>query len=927
MKIALVIALAVLFFMPVSGYINTFHPEKNNVVAELNRQIEIPPGGDYYIHFSPEKGIDVKNVSYIHNLTQKEKRAVARAPSWLQRELAKQFKFIGEEYADLLLSVDKKYVDEIAFSIAYSPVGDIPSPEILYDNAYFIYENDRHLDYVKVVDVNSGSNYYSTLQYKIIEDGKEKEIFCPPSIYYWFVVSPRATVENADYVYNKFWREYLFYHNDIGYPLLMEKLHNIKYLWDCKSYYPPAYRTWNWSLKNHPTAIEAINYWVGKSITALAIDGRPLQPNEVYHGHNGLCGEIQEIAVAAQRAALIPTAPINCLGEDHVWREFYERGWHECDNWWADKGGSVDNFDEYRYRWDKIISALFAWKGDSSIYDVTDHYIHKEDRGNVKVIVKDCFGNPVDGVRIMVFGSWKANDFKDKMWDKMVGKLWSLMPEKIKDKWEDEYEKAKKWYHEHIPGLIPWVLPSIWNYTDMEGKCMFHLGEGHSYLFALQKDDVIYFGPWAVGKSNAFHYIITIFPNETREIKITFVIPDGMPLVKKENVLPSLSSGDYEINVSFDTSAYQIQRNVWDWKYGREEVSPYIKFFIVDKENFEKYEQGEKFDCYEYCYSPSNKITFNASNKEWYLIFKNDARRSIVLVNFSLNVKTNVGGDYICINKPWSDVFDVPTFNIGDVVTIEGVSTCNGIIQINNQTFDVHDHWKIYWNTSFLRPGKYTIKAKCGNFEKEYEICLVDASPPILKLNALDKKIFEGNVLIKGRAYDNVGVDKVELEIDGKVIPLEKNFSYSWNGSVGEHIINIKATDWQGLETVEKASVIINESGRKWGPVINEIFYSPKEPTNESNIIVYANITKGSPFGIKKVEIEINGKIKEMFRYGDNPVQSRDEEDPLKNESNSPCYGIELGQFESGSIIKFLVKAFDNANNVAISKEMIIHVK
>jgi len=39
-------------------------------------------------------------------------------------------------------------------------------------------------------------------------------------VYYWFVVHPRITFEDAEYVYGKSWREYLFYHNDIQYPLL-----------------------------------------------------------------------------------------------------------------------------------------------------------------------------------------------------------------------------------------------------------------------------------------------------------------------------------------------------------------------------------------------------------------------------------------------------------------------------------------------------------------------------------------------------------------------------------------------------------------------------------------------------------------------------------------------------------------------------------
>jgi hypothetical protein len=128
MKGVLAIVFAILFFMPVSGYIgNDAFDERNVVMAEFDHQVEILPGEDYYIHFSPETGIEAKN-TYACNLSQKEKMAVARSPLWLQRELAKQFSFLDERYADLLLNAGKKYVDEIAFSIAYSPVGFIPSP-------------------------------------------------------------------------------------------------------------------------------------------------------------------------------------------------------------------------------------------------------------------------------------------------------------------------------------------------------------------------------------------------------------------------------------------------------------------------------------------------------------------------------------------------------------------------------------------------------------------------------------------------------------------------------------------------------------------------------------------------------------------------------------------------------------------------------
>jgi hypothetical protein len=62
-------------------------------------------------------------------------------------------------------------------------------------------------------------------------------------------------------------------------------------------------------------------------------------------------------------------------------------------------------------------------------------------------------------------------------------------------------------------------------------------------------------------------------------------------------------------------------------------------------------------------------------------------------------------------------------------------------------------------------------------------------------------------------------------------------------------------------------------------------------------------------------------KSKQMFRYADHPRQGRSEEDPLKNESNRPLYGFELGQFPLGTKITYWIKAMDTANNSIKSNE------
>lgn len=933
MKVLVVLAIAALFLMPAGGYMGIESgnmPAFHKTAATFNHTIEIPPGDDYYIHFS-ESGMETRDVvPYTYNLSLKEKAAVARSPVWLQRELARQLHYLNESYARLLLNADKKYVDEIAFSIAYSPVGSVPSPGVLYDNARFIYENDEFLNYVRVVDVDNGGNYHSTLEYRILENGTEINVTCPPSIYYWFVVSPRATIENATYIYGRFWREYIFNHNDIGYPLLKEKLSGIKYMWDRESYHPPAHRTWKNSMETHPTAIETVNYWTGKTITGLAAGDRPGQPNVIAHEHNGFCGEIHELSTAALRSALIPAVPVNCLGEDHVWCEFWDEGWHEFDEWWADGGGSIDNFDEYRYGWHKIMSALFALRGDSSIYDVTDHYIHEGDRGTVEVMVRDIFGNPVDGVRVTVFGSWKANDFKDRMWDRTLGQLWAKLPDSFREKWQDNYTEMREWYHEHVPGVVPWIVPSIWNYTGVDGKCTFHLGTGHSFLFSLQKDEFFYYEPWSVGRSNALRYMLTVFQNDTRMKRITFVLPDGMPSFDKKHVIQPPGEGDYTCNLTFDTSAYQVQRNIWDWEdgvaktdYGREEVSSALNFFVVDSDNFGKYENGEPFDCYEYIYSDSGRVSFDTSG-DFYLVFENTAKRTVIVANISASIKTNTGGDFACMTEPWSDVFENPMFNIGDTLTLKGVSTADGQVKVAGKTFDVNGNWKVYWNTSGLGAGDYEVEVSCGNFERSYTITLVDTSPPSIEIGSpSDREIFEGDVAIKGRAWDNEGIESVEIEVDGEHIAMPEDFSYVWSPpGPGEYEIIVRAVDVNGLKTVKTINIVAN--GSSGGPSINRVWHTPESPTNQSNTIIYANVT--GFFSIRKVEVVTAGGAKDMYLYASDPAQPRHEEDPLKNESNSPAYGVEAGQFPSGSTVKFRVKAYDSANNVVLSDEFVINV-
>ena len=142
--------------------------------------------------------------------------------------------------------------------------------------------------------------------------------------------------------------------------------------------------------------------------------------------------------------------------------------------------------------------------------------------------------------------------------------------------------------------------------------------------------------------------------------------------------------------------------------------------------------------------------------------------------------------------------------------------------------------------------------------------------------------------------------------------------------SLGNHIISARAFDASGCVSYDNITFVLNESGHSWAPIINAFYNKPENPTNESCVVVYANVTSSSPFTIQKVILYwddgINTESTQMFRYGDDPVQIRHEEDPLKNESNEPIYGFELVQFSTGKNISFWIEGFDSANNSVISE-------
>jgi hypothetical protein len=909
-----------------------FSEENKKIIGKVVSKIEIQPQSDYFVKFDINNLTleEQNNIGLTSGFSEKIKNAIAKSPEWIQRKLARQFSEInGDKYADLILNIDKIFVDEIAFTIACSSIGNVPPVELLLDNVLTLYENDKWIKYADIVDYNNNQgNYYSTIKYTVLENNIEKQFEYPPEIYYWYVVHPEIGSDSAEYIYNKFWRDYLLNHNDLGYPLLKEKLSEINYLWDCQSYTQYGNRLWFYVIKDHPTAIEAISYWVGKTVPAQAFGDRPGQPNVIAHEHNGWCGELQKIAVAAQRTCLIPSVGIFNIGEDHVWREFYDRGWHQNDNWWSDSGGTVDIPYVYAKGWGKDMSSVFAWTGDDSIYDVTSTYIPTDDTKMISFDVMDRYFNPVDGARVTVT-VWGPNDITwlkyrlyqklDNIWESLPRILQGRIIEFLFNKLNEKIDK--------IPNVVDGPIYSIWNYTNIDGRCYFELGQNHSYIFIIQYSNLK--KPLGLARYNKIRSL-----KNPKDKNYKIWLPTLSPIKNKysDNEIPQ---GDLDLKVSFNSKSFQIHESIlWINDKGVYDKEGKINFFIVDEQNFKKYRDNKKFDCYNFLSCEKNELTINAEKKDWYIIFRNVARNSNVILNFSISAELTTNENRVQIINPNTNIFDNPIFDIGQKIPINGIATDNIDLKIDGLSEQIiveNFEWSYLLDTSNFEPGEYLIIAECGSARDEIIIKLNDLSPPDIKINTpINNDILNKEIInINGNAFDNYNISKVEVKIDDyewKLADGTNNWSIDIDLSsleLGDYMISAKAVDSIGTISFDNISIAINESGHSWNPKIYNFYHEPESPKNVSNLIIYANVTKNSPFQINNVILVWdNGTViysKNMFRYADNPVQKRHEEDPLKNQPNDPIYGFELGQFPNNATVNYYIKAFDTANNVEIS--------
>uniref|UniRef100_A0A7C3UWV6 Transglutaminase domain-containing protein n=1 Tax=candidate division WOR-3 bacterium TaxID=2052148 RepID=A0A7C3UWV6_UNCW3 len=367
----------------------------------------IPEKGRVYIKF--DDPIETLTVFLPYDsLTDLAKAAVRRSPSWLAPDLAENLRRLSREkqdlYANLILSSSHPFVDEISFQVAHiSPhilSADNFYPQLLIENVTYLYRIDSLLDYVRIIDYGEPSSetaYYSTVLYRIVsERGDTMEILSPKEIYYWFILHPKISREICTYVDSltgeplppprgKFWRGYLFYHADPGYPPLSEYLLPVRTLWN--------------SLRNDTAnngAIGAITNWLRRVMEFRPPQRRTYQPVQIYTQHHGTCTEWGILTPAVARAALIPSVQTRAYGNNHCWNEFYERSWHQ----WEPVNKMINDTTRYDPVWWNLAAGC-NWRGDGFWWTVTERYTPY---CTLTVRVFDRDSLPVDGARVVIAG-------------------------------------------------------------------------------------------------------------------------------------------------------------------------------------------------------------------------------------------------------------------------------------------------------------------------------------------------------------------------------------------------------------------------------------------------------------------------------------------------------------------------------------------
>jgi len=517
--------------------------------------------------------------------------AIDKAPNWIENDLINVFSLLEPAYRDkwanAILDAEDPFIDEIAFCIAHlSPqylMSGYAYVELLNLNARLVYQNDEHLDYVKVVDYGSSEtdpDYYSTTIYRKAKYIDTLEIEVPRDIYYWYIVHPKITDEIpafvdpdiVEYTHKEnitdpdngyFWRDFLFYEADPGYAKFIHMIKGCKIVWN----------QFGGGVVPGSHAIEVMNRWQGGCLQFTSENDRPHQPVRIYRKHMGRCGENSDMRVAIARSALIPAASVGTYSRDHVWNEFWDEEWIHWD-------GSIDNPMMYVDNWGKELNSIFRWRSDGSFTCVTDRYTR--DYATLNLYAVDKMSNPIDGARILLYA----------------------------------------------PGLYQPKAFDNYAVTDADGKVSFIVSAGRTYWAKMQCD----YGNVPSDQDAVLRVVGSSQHGETYNVALS-IDAENPPLYWEDIAVPQTNDGRYFLDIQLESPTQIIQgRNLIDdlrmnaYQFIGKDGGK-VNFFMTDESNYQDYCDGQQFQGF-YSRGDTGSIGLGfefAEGLDWYGVLDNSS--------------------------------------------------------------------------------------------------------------------------------------------------------------------------------------------------------------------------------------------------------------------------------------------------------------
>lgn len=559
--------------IPITGGIFPLDiPDEYFLVDSMYMDIIIPSGGEYVIEMNYTDGALSDHI-LPYELTTSAEEALEIAPDWMRDDLEWNFHLLSadnqDKYSELILNVsDPRVLDEVIFQVAHISWTILANPSwdetLIENNANWIYTIDDDLQYVTVIDYG-GDDYYSTTEYRALEDSSVVYVEIPKELYYWWIVMPKVSDEKPlqdSSVYDYFWREYLYTQHDAGFPLLSDVMSTCEYIWDGEQNH-------NFSSVDSTQAVHMVTWWEFNTVTEGASGNRPIQPNVIAHEHNGNCGENQDLLCAAARTVLIPTLCTMDILEDHVWCEvWWDDEWHPWQPDWVgnpyigydiDMGGSKEN------------SCIWDWRNDGWTWDAIATYSQV---CTLSVHLEDSLGVPVDNGRITI--------------------------------------ASEQYYSPYT------IRRGTWGVTDQNGDIQFILGNNQNYYISISTPLGNYpAGGWGDLITNSVageHYYFEWKP------------PSPMPDLEITETTSGEWS-KYLIEINYDLPA-DIKNDRDFWANPRSEFSyqledGHLPFFIVDAENLGLYLDGEPFDAYEVAdgLTENSVLFYSPHGWDYYIVF------------------------------------------------------------------------------------------------------------------------------------------------------------------------------------------------------------------------------------------------------------------------------------------------------------------